>query len=62
MVRILSALILMITFHLVTWVAYRQEKKIATAFELRQFEFTWKICGIWMFLNLYSQILIDGSL
>lgn len=56
-VKIGVAIIVNVMFHAVMWVSYRQEKKIATAYELRQYLFTWKICGIWMFLNLYAQLL-----
>ena len=57
LIRLILALILNGTFHAVMWIGYREEKKIATAAELRQYVFTWKICGIWMFLSLYSQTL-----
>lgn len=50
---LILALILNIVFHVVMWIIYSGEKKIATAFELRQLVFTWKICGVWMFLGVY---------
>ena len=60
--RIAVALIVNVMFHTIMWIGHRQEKKIATAYELRQYEFTWKICGIWMFLSLVSQTLTPGIL
>lgn len=60
MTPIFTSLMLNILFHIVMWVAYRQEKKIATAFELRQFRFTWIVCGVWMYLSFYGQMLNLG--
>ncbi len=59
--NIFIALMLNVLFHLVMWVEYRYEKKIATAFELRQLRFTWKVCGVWMYLGFYGQMLSLGT-
>ena len=54
------ALIMNVVFHAVMWIIYSGEKKIATAFELRQLGFIWKICAVWMYLSLCSQIPMTG--
>ena len=53
------ALIMNVVFHAVMWIIYSGEKKIATASELRQLGFTWKICGVWMFLSIYFHFAVN---